>query len=109
MFAEHLIAVQFCSGVQKNSLWLITMDKSFSAIEEAKKFRRKGYSFEEIGKQFAVAKSTAFYWTNSIVLNKKAKERIRFRERRGLKKAKIILKEKREKLLVVSIRKQQII
>lgn len=75
------------------------MNKYSKFVQRAKHLRKKGYSFEEIAKKFKISKSTAFYWTKNILLDKVAKERIRSRERIGLVKAKEIRRKKRENLI----------
>lgn len=76
------------------------MDKPFKIVNEAKKLRAEGYSYEEIGKKFTISKSTAYYWTKDIRLNNSAKERIKIRERRGFANALKAMKNKRESVIL---------
>lgn len=74
------------------------MAYSSNLINEALRLRRKGYSYEEISKKIKIAKSSAYLWCKKIILNQKAKERIRKRLAIGMVKAKKVLKSRRDKI-----------
>lgn len=58
--------------------------------EEAINLRSRGYSLSEISKKLDVSSSTVSVWTRSVVLNKKAKERISCLKIKAVEKARLI-------------------
>lgn len=77
----------------------MTITSRFDLVTKAINLRKNGYSYQEISKNLNVAKSTAYNWTNKIILNNKARKRIAGRLAIGMVKAKEVLKEKRDKII----------
>jgi len=63
--------------------------------ELAVKLRKFGYSIREISHKLRVSKSTASLWLNSVILNKKAKDRLKKRKILGQYKTMLIANSKR--------------
>ncbi|PIS15789.1 hypothetical protein COT62_01815 [Candidatus Roizmanbacteria bacterium CG09_land_8_20_14_0_10_41_9] len=76
------------------------MHKSFDKIKRARILRGKGCSYQEIGQELSIAKSTAYLWTTDVFLDRDAREAIikkindgRSRAQESIKK-KYLLKER---------------
>lgn len=67
--------------------------------EEAKKLRKKGYSFREISQALSISKSTASIWTREEVLDNRARVRLKLLGDIGRAKAKETIRRKQEKIL----------
>lgn len=76
---------------------MLSIDSSIK--ENAIKFRKKGYSLQEIADRYKIAKSTASLWLKNIKLDKKAQLRINNRIKIGQIKTKEIKLEKKRMLL----------
>lgn len=63
--------------------------------EKAIKFRRLGFSLNEISKKLSISKSTSSIWLNSIILNKNAQSRLAKRKILGQYKSMLIANSKR--------------
>lgn len=68
-------------------------------LSNAIELRKQGYSFEEISNKLTIAKSSAYSWCKGVVLDEKAKKRIKKRLAYGMFKAKEVLKAKRNGIL----------
>ncbi|PIU37098.1 hypothetical protein COS77_02310 [Candidatus Roizmanbacteria bacterium CG06_land_8_20_14_3_00_34_14] len=79
----------------------MTLPYSSSLVNEALRLRKNGYSYEEISKKLKIAKSSAYLWCNQVVLNEKAKKRISGRMAIGIKKAKEVLKTKKDNIMKI--------
>ncbi len=79
----------------------MTLPYNLSIVDEAIDLRKNGYSYEEISKKLKIAKSSAYLWCNQVKLNEKAKKRISGRMAIGIKKAKEVLKTKRDNILKI--------
>lgn len=77
----------------------MTLPFSFKLVSEALNLRKSGYSYEEISKKLKIAKSSAFLWCHQVKLNQKAKKRISGRMAIGMKKAKEVLRAKKNKVI----------
>jgi hypothetical protein len=70
---------------------------SSNFVEKAAKLRKEGFSYEEISKELKIAKSSAYLWCKQVILNQKAKERLKKRLAIGMVRAKEVLRIKRDK------------
>lgn len=77
----------------------MTLPYSSNLVNKAMILRKEGYSYKEISTKLKIAKSGAYLWCNQVKLNEKAKKRISGRMAIGIKKAKEVLKAKKEKIL----------
>ncbi|EKD71892.1 MAG: hypothetical protein ACD_46C00073G0004 [uncultured bacterium] len=77
----------------------MTLPYSSKLVNKALSLRSNGYSYEEISKKLKIAKSSAYLWCSQVKLNEKAKKRISSRMAIGIKKAKEVLKTKKEKVI----------
>ena len=55
--------------------------------EKALELRRKGYSVKEIADELKIAKSTSSFWIRNILLNERAKQRLKKQRLIGYYKA----------------------
>jgi hypothetical protein len=76
----------------------MTFIYSSNLVNKALSLRKDGYSYKEISGKLKIAKSSAYLWCNKIILNNKAKKRISGRMAIGIKKAKEVLKTKKDKV-----------
>jgi len=61
--------------------------------------RKKGFSLKEIAEELGIAKSTASYWLQNIILNQKAQKRLKKLEILGQYKTRLIKKIRKENLI----------
>ena len=76
------------------------MSYSINVKDRAIGLRKKGYSLNEISKKLTISKSTASLWLNSILLDNKAKKRLKDRQIIGQYKTLLIKKKKRDELFI---------
>lgn len=74
------------------------MSYSIGVREKAIKFRRLGFSLNEISKKLSISKSTLSFWLSSIILSKKAQLRLKEKKMLGQYKSMQIAKDKRIKV-----------
>lgn len=79
----------------------MTLPYSSNLVNKAIILRKEGYSYKEISKELKIAKSSAYLWCRLIKLNEKAKKRISGRMAIGIKRAKEVLKAKKETVIKI--------
>jgi hypothetical protein len=72
--------------------------KKDSFLKQAEKYRRQGYSFNEISKKFGIAKSTISLWLRKVPLTENGKKRLKNIADNGRKKSVITNRRKREEI-----------
>ena len=79
----------------------MTLPFSSKLLKEGLNLRKHGFSYQEISKKLKIAKSSAYLWCNQVKLSEKAKKRISGRMAIGMKKAKEVLKTKKNQILKI--------
>jgi len=77
----------------------MTLPYSSKLVNKALRLRKNGFSYEEISRKLKVAKSSAYLWCHNVKLNENAQKRISGRMAIGIKKAKAVLRFKKEKII----------
>lgn len=77
----------------------MTLPYSSKLVNKALTLRKNGFSYEEISRKLQVAKSSAYLWCQNVKLNENAQKRISGRMAIGIKKAKTVLRLKKEKIV----------